>query len=168
MRPRRVRSASPRLRLNTREGEKTVTETIRINGARVAVAGSVAGIVHFGITGIVNGGILRVELQDWLRGAGSLAHPPTQAVSLGLWALMSLIYGVVGVWIYAGIRPRFGGGPKTALLAGLSLWIVSKLTVALDLIALGLVPGRIVVGQSIGGLVAVVLGVFLGAWLYRE
>ncbi len=145
-----------------------MTETTKINVARLAAAGAVAGVIHFAMTGIVNGGILRTEMQDWLCGAGGLLHPPTQAVSTSLWALMSLIYGVVGVWIYASIRPRFGAGAKTALLAGLSLWIVSKLTVALDLTALGLVPGRIVVGQSIGGLVAVVLAVFLGAWLYKE
>lgn len=145
-----------------------MTETTKINVTRLAAAGLVAGVVHFGITGVVNGAILRAEMQDWLHGAGSLLHPPTQAVSMGLWALMSLIYGVVGVWIYAGIRPRFGAGPKTALLVGLSLWIVSKLTVALDLTALGLVPERIVVGQAIGGLVAVVLAVSLGAWLYKE
>jgi len=145
-----------------------VTEATKINLVSVATAGALAGAVHFGLTGIVNGGILRLELQDWLRGASSLVHPPAQSVSMSLWATMSLIYGVSGVWIYAGIRPRFGAGPKTAVLAGLSLWIVSKFTVALDLAALGLVPGRIIVGQSVGGLVAVVLGVFLGAWLYKE
>jgi len=145
-----------------------VTEATKINLVSVATAGALAGAVHFGLTGIVNVGILRLELQDWLRGASSLVHPPAQSVSMSLWATMSLIYGVSGVWIYAGIRPRFGAGPKTAVLAGLSLWIVSKFTVALDLAALGLVPGRIIVGQSVGGLVAVVLGVFLGAWLYKE
>lgn len=145
-----------------------MTEATKINLVSVATAGALAGAVHFGLTGIVNGGILRLELQDWLRGASSLVHPPAQSVSMSLWATMSLIYGVSGVWIYAGIRPRFGAGPKTAVLAGLSLWIVSKFTVALDLAALGLVPGRIIVGQSVGGLVAVVLGVFLGAWLYKE
>jgi hypothetical protein len=145
-----------------------MNEATKINVTRVALGGAAAGAVHFAVTGIVNGGILKAELQEWLHGAGSLLHPPTQVTSMGLWALMSLIYGVTGVWLYASIRPRYGAGPKAALLGGLSLWTVSKLTVALDLIALGLIPARIVVSQSICGLVAVVLAVFLGAWLYKE
>jgi hypothetical protein len=40
--------------------------------------------------------------------------------------------------------------------------------VALDFIALGLLPGRIVAGQLIGGFVVVVLGVFFGARTYKE
>ena len=142
--------------------------TSKINWTRVAWGGALAGVVHFLITGVVNGAILTGALQEWLGGVGALLHPPPQPDPMLLWALMSLIYGFVGVWSYAAMRPRFGAGPRTALLAGLSLWVVSKLTVALDLVALGLVPLQIVVGQSIGGLVAVMLGVSLGCWIYRE
>ena len=145
-----------------------MTSTAKINWARVAAGGALAGVVHFLITGVVNGAILSGALQDWLRGVGGLLHPPAQPDPMLLWALMSLIYGFAGVWSYAAMRPRFGAGPRTALLAGLALWVVSKLTVAFDLVALGLVPLQIVVGQSIGGLIAVTLGVFLGCWVYRE
>jgi hypothetical protein len=145
-----------------------MTERAGVNATRVALGGAAAGVVHFAITGIVNGAILRAELQEWQRGMGGVLHPPPPAASMCLWAAMSLGYGIVGVWLYACIRTRYGAGPAAALLAGLSVWIVSKLAVGLDLIALGLVPSRIVVGQTIGGLVAVVLGVLVGAWLYRE
>lgn len=142
--------------------------TAKINWTRVAWGGALAAVVHFLVTGVVNGAILSGELQDWLRGVVDLLHPPAQPVPMLLWALMSLTYGFAGVWSYAAMRPRFGAGPKTALLAGFSLWIVSKLAVAFDLVALGLVPLQIVLGQSIGGLIAVMLGVFLGCWVYRE
>ncbi|HEV2109890.1 MAG TPA: hypothetical protein VGT99_00940 [Gammaproteobacteria bacterium] len=39
---------------------------------------------------------------------------------------------------------------------------------ALDFTALGLVPGRIIAGQAIGSLVAIMLGILAGAWLYKE
>ena len=145
-----------------------MADTSRINVTRVAMGGAVAGIVHFGVTGVVNGVVLSAPLQDWLRGAGALLHPPSPAISMTLWGLMSLTYGLIGVWTYAAIRPRFGAGPKAALLAGFSVWLMSKLAVAFDLTALGIVPFEIVVGQAIGGLIAVVLGVLLGAWMYRE
>ena len=145
-----------------------MTETTRINVARLLLSGLVAGFVLFAITGVMNAVILSAELKSWMQGVGGLLHPPAPAASMGLWALMSLITGLVGVWIYVGVRPRYGAGPKTALLAGGSLWIACKLAVALDLIALGLMPMRIVEGQLFGGLVAVVAGVFVGAWLYKE
>lgn len=140
----------------------------RINIKRMVLGGVIAGLVVFIVNGIVNGVILRGELQDWAHGMGDLIHPPAQTTSMGLWTLMCLIYGIVGIWIYAGIRPRYGSGPRTALFAGLMLWIASKLTVALDLVALGLIPGQIIAGQLVGGLVAIMLGVLCGAWLYRE
>jgi hypothetical protein len=140
----------------------------KTNVERVALGGVVAGVILFVLTGVVNGGILSGELRNWVDGMGSLIHPPAQYISMCLWALMSLIVGIVGVWIYAGIRPRYGAGPRTALLAGFLLWTVSKLAVALDFIALGLLPGRIVAGQLIGGFVTILLGVFFGAWTYKE
>jgi hypothetical protein len=139
-----------------------------INVTRIAMGGAVAAVIIFAITGIVNGGILSSELEKWVQEMGSLVHPAGRSISMCLWALMCLVLGIVGVWIYAGIRPRFGAGPKTALLAGLMLWIVCKFAVALDFIALGLLPGRIVGGQLIGGFVAILIGVFFGARLYRE
>ena len=87
---------------------------------------------------------------------------------MSLWAIMCLILGMVGVWIYAGMRPRYGAGLKSALRAGLLLWLASKLAVALDFVALGLLPGRIVVGQLIGGLVAIMIATVVGARLYKE
>jgi hypothetical protein len=140
----------------------------KINTGRVILGGLEAGAIIFVINGVMNGIILKGALLDWVHGMGDLIHPPAQSVSMGLWTLMCLVYGVAGTWMYAAIRPRYRAGPRTALLAGLSLWAMSKLTVALDLIALGLIPGKIIVEQTLGGLVAIMLGVFCGAWAYRE
>ena len=145
-----------------------MTEKTTINAARVVLGGSAAGAILFVITGVVNGIILDEELANWIQEMGSLIHPPARSISMGLWALMSLIHGVGGVWIYAGIRPRFGAGPRTALLAGLVLWVVSKLAMALDLFAIGMLPSGILAGQLIGSFVAILLGVFAGARLYKE
>ncbi len=139
-----------------------------INVKRVLLGGVVAGAVIFVVTGVGNGAILASQLQDWIHSMGDLMHPPAQPVQMALWALMCLVDGAAGVWIYAASRPRFGAGPKTALLAGLSVWLVGRFAVALDLTALGLFPAPIALGQLIGGLVAIMGGVFLGAWLYKE
>jgi len=40
---------------------------------------------------------------------------------------ISLANVIVVVWLYSAIRPRYGAGPKTALIAGLFLWFISVL-----------------------------------------
>jgi hypothetical protein len=140
----------------------------QINVKRAVLSGFVAGIFIFIITGITNGAVLRTELNAWVQHMGSLVRPPQRAVAMSLWAIMCLIFGVVGVWIYAGMRPRYGAGLKSALRAGLLLWLASKLAVALDFVALGLLPGRIVIGQLIGGFVAIMIATVVGARLYKE
>ena len=74
------------------------------------------------MVGGIYGGILRVELQSWREGIGGLPHPPTQAISMGLWASMSLTYGVIGAWLYASVTPSFGGGPKRGSTDGKQCW----------------------------------------------
>ncbi len=127
-----------------------------------------AGLVLFFITGAVNGAVLNADFQAWMQSMGSLIHPPAQPVPMALWTLMSLIYGLAGVWIYAAIRPRFGSGPKTALRSRIMLWAISKLATSLDLIALGILPNKIIAGELIGSLVATLAAVFVGAWLYGQ
>jgi hypothetical protein len=75
---------------------------------------------------------------------------------------------MVGVWIYVGMRPRLGGGPTTALLAGLLVWTAGRLCVAFDMFALGVFPWQLLAGQSILGLVAILPGVLTDVWIYKE
>ncbi|HEX2667752.1 MAG TPA: hypothetical protein VHP13_05215 [Gammaproteobacteria bacterium] len=140
----------------------------KVNAARVMVGGVAAGAALFVVNGIVNGALLSGAFMEWAQGMGDHLHAPARGAALGLWTLMSLLYGIAGVWIYAGIRPRYGAGPRTALLAGVLLWIAGKLTVALDLMALGILPTGLILGQLLGGFVAILLGVSVGARLYKE
>jgi hypothetical protein len=144
----------------------SVKSGIRVS--RLLLGGFAAGLVLFFINGVVNGAVLSADLQAWSQGMGSLLHPPAMPVPMLLWTLMSFIYGLSGVWLYAGIRPRFGAGPKTALASGLLIWTVGKLATALDLFALGIMPGKIIGGELLGSLVATLAAIFVGAWLYKE
>jgi hypothetical protein len=132
--------------------------------SRALVSGLVAGAIHYTVTGVVNGVILRQQLEGWMGGAHDLLHPRAPAISMSLWAVMSACYGVIGMWWYGGMRTSRGAGISTALRVGIALWIVSKFAIALDLLALGLMPTGIIVGQSIGGLAAILLGILAGAW----
>jgi hypothetical protein len=128
----------------------------------------VAGLVLNLVTGIANACILNGTFQDWAKDMGGHLHPPIQPVQMGYWLFMGLLDATAGVWIYAGMRPRFGPGAKTALLAGISVWVVGRLCVAFDMFALGIFPTRFLAGQSILGLFAILISVLVGAWIYRE
>ncbi|TGK08965.1 hypothetical protein EHO60_13125 [Leptospira fletcheri] len=145
-----------------------MTTKTSINFPRVLLGGILAGLIFFVVAGIVNGGILKNDFEGWMQRTSGVIHPLPQSDSLLLWALMCFLQGVVGVWIYAGIRPRFGAGHKTALIAALVLWIASKLSVSIDFITLGIFPYRILTGQLVGSFVSTFLGIFVGAWFYKE
>jgi len=140
----------------------------RINIPRLILGGVVAGVVLNIITGIANAKILNGDFQNWANGMGNHLHSPAQPVQICFWVLMCLLDGMVGVFIYAGIRPRLGPGIKTALLAGVLVWTVGRFCVALDMFALGVFPWQFLAGQTILGLIAILPGVLVGAWLYKE
>ena len=140
----------------------------KINKQRVVVGGIAAGLTAFVLTGVVNGGVIAGQLQTWVQAMGGALHPPAAPLPMALWALMSLLLGFAGVWLYAAIRPRFGAGPRTALLAGVALWVMNKLAVGFDFAALGIFPLPLLLALQIGGLAALLGGVMVGARLYRD
>jgi len=71
------------------------------------------------------------------------------------------------VWLYASIRPRYGPGPKTAVVAGLALWLITHLAFAAWWFT-GLFSFGLVAASAAGGLVAAVAGALAGGALYKE
>jgi hypothetical protein len=140
----------------------------KINSGRIVLGGIVAAIVLFITSGVVNGAILGSAWQEWLRAMGSLNHAPAEPMGLAIWAVVSLVFGVTGIWIYAGIRPRYGAGPKTAMLAALLLWLAGWLAPALGQMALGAIPNDVTVVGCVAGLGGSLLAVLAGASLYKE
>src|SRR6266446_9994176 len=109
----------------------------RINVGRVIIGGIVAGVVLFFMLGVLHHKLLMVDWQAWKGSVSGVLPLPSPRYSMKLWLAMSLVAGVTGTWIYAGIRPRFGAGPITALLAGFLLWLAGYFTAALNALALG-------------------------------
>jgi len=82
---------------------------------------------------------------------------------------VGLVIGLAAVWIYAGIRPRFGAGPKTAIYAGLVTWVlVSLLPVLFFMVIPYMYPHHLALYAVIADLVASLAGTVAGAALYTE
>ena len=137
----------------------------KINLGRVLLGGLVAGIV----ISIGNFLINRVLLRDAMNAEFSKLHvaePGTDFIAKAV--VMTLILGIVIVYLYAAIRPRFGAGLKTAIYAGLIAWFFAFLYTRVLLgLALGMPLDLVVKGTALG-LIVYPIGAIAGAWLYKE
>ena len=87
----------------------------KINYGRVIFGGIVAGIVATILDGFSQGvllGPLMTDAMKSLNRSSSLSGP----VVFGL-ILLEIVGGILAVWTYAAIRPRFGAGVRTAVLS---------------------------------------------------
>ncbi len=139
----------------------------KINSARLLLGGLLAGVVVYLLAWAA--WILFLGRMEAAVGA---THPPTQesAAADAPSILGSFIAGFVGVGLYVAIRPRFGPGPKTALLAGLLCWFVAcVVSMVLDMFWRGpQLPLSLIAIAFVTMLVLVVTGTVVGAWVYKE
>jgi hypothetical protein len=142
----------------------------KINMGRVILGGLVAGLVMNASEAFLHAGVLGEDgaklVEDWKRLGLELDIRP----SLLFWLIgITFVLGILAVWTYAAIRPRFGPGPKTALCAGLAVWAMSYLYAAVYIDA-GIVvwPPKLTWLPVAWGLVEIPVATLLGAWVYRE
>jgi len=134
-----------------------------MNINRVILGGLLAGIVYFFGDGLVHGVLLK---QQW----AAILGPQTQQDlhSPAYFLPYDLLKGLAVIWIYAGIRPRFGPGPKTAVLAGLAGWFLVIPVALLGLLPMNFFSAQFVMLWSVYGVVAMVVGALVGGWIYGD
>jgi hypothetical protein len=138
----------------------------KINLGRVILGGLVAGIVADLLSFLVDGVLLAPTWADQMKKLGHVGYSSTQLIEYNL---LGLVCGITLMWIYAAIRPRFGAGVKTAVCAGLAVWVVGVLIPNLGFLWVsGLFGRRLTAYTTLGGLVEIVVGAIAGAALYTE
>ncbi len=138
----------------------------KINIGRLLLGGIVAGIVSDLLGYLVDGLLLGQKWSDDMIMLGKSEFSSTQLIEFNL---LGIVGGLVAVWIYAGIRPRFGAGLMTAIYAGIAVWVVGVLLPnASFMYVTGLFSRHLTLYTTLGGLVEVVAGTIAGAALYNE
>jgi hypothetical protein len=138
----------------------------KINVGRWVLGGLVAGVVGDLIEALFQGVWLGAK---WNAAMAVLGKPAITMKQVVEFNLVGLIIGLTAVWIYAGIRPRFGAGPKTAVYAGLATWVlVSLLPVLFFMVIPYMYPHHLALYVVIADVFASVLGTVAGAALYKE
>ncbi len=135
-----------------------------INWTRVVLGGLAAGVVINVFEFVLNGVVLA---KDWEAAATALGKQ-MGGVEIMMFNVWGFLVGIFAVWLYAGIRPRYGPGPKTAACAGSAVWGLGYLLASVTPLVLKLFPVRLMVIGLAVGLVEVIVATLLGAWLYKE
>jgi hypothetical protein len=138
----------------------------KINMGRVIIGGVVAGLVADVLGYTVDGIWLAPQWAEGMRALGHAEFSPNQWIWFNL---LGLVSGIVLVWIYAAIRPRFGAGAKTAVCAGLAVWVVGALLPNLSFMWFGgLFSHQLIIMTTLGGAVEIIAGALAGGALYKE
>src|ERR1051326_8723332 len=121
-------------------------------------------VMIFGET-VLNGMILAKEMADFFSRCGFKPPAPTfYAIAIAI----TLVLGIVIVLGYAAIRPRFGPGPKTAIITALFVWFGVYLYQNVIALGLGMVPAKTVAIVLAWGLVEYIIAMLIGGALYKE
>jgi hypothetical protein len=136
-----------------------------INMGRWVSAGIVAGVVMW----LAEGGASMLYMADME--ASLAAHNLSMELTAGIMAttvVVSLIAGLVLMFVYAAMRPRFGAGPKTAVIAAIALWCGGYLLSLIGYGMIGLYPGGLLMIWGAVGLAEMIIAALIGGAIYRE
>ena len=138
----------------------------RINLSRLILGGIVAGIVGDVLAFLVDGVMLGPQ---WAASMKALGRPDFTSTQWIAFNLMGIVSGIFAVWLYAAIRPRFGAGPKTAVLAGLAVWFIGILLPNVGFMGVaGLFPTDLTLMTTTAGIVEWAIAALAGCALYKE
>ncbi len=103
----------------------------------------------------------------WAEAYARLHLAPADGPVAAFWTAFDLASGVLIAFLYAAMRPRFGPGPKTAVIAALVQWLVLHMTFASHVVD-GVFPASTLAVAGGLELVSAVAGGLLAGKLYRE
>src|SRR5687768_2378828 len=139
-----------------------------INTSKVVAGGLVAGIV-MNVLGYVGQGLLLGErmMSEMVTAAPTLEGKGMGSGALAGRMLTQFAVGLLLVWLYAAMRPRFGPGMKTAALAAFVIWLCGFLFY-LDWLYLGMMTATTYALVSIAMIITLLVAAWVGGMLYKE
>ena len=139
-----------------------------INTGKVIVGGLAAGVIMNVAGFVVQGKMLGPRMMAEMAAvAPSLANmTPGTGEIIGR-VLTQFVVGIMLVWMYAAMRPRFGPGPKTALISAFIVWLFGFLFY-LDWLYTGMMTPATYAIVSAAMIVTLAIASWVGCMLYKE
>jgi hypothetical protein len=135
-----------------------------MNYKRILIGGLVAGVIINISEFILNG----VVLADSMTEEMARLNLTFASWAMPMYVVMAFAWGFFLAWGYAALRPRFGAGAGTALIAAAVLWTVGYVLPSLSVLAMGLGQGGTYAIALAWGAVEVVVAALAAGYLYRE
>ncbi len=137
-----------------------------INVKRWLIAGTVGGVLFWVIEGVAAMLFYMDQMEASLTAHNLSMEMNAQTTILSV--VVSLLAAYVIVFFYAAARPRFGPGPKTAIIVGTVLWFGTYLLTLIGYHMLGLYPTSLLITWGIVGLGEMILVSLVGGAIYKE
>ena len=136
-----------------------------VRWTRVLLGGLVAGVVINACEYLLNGVLLAERWADAMRALNHAASfNNTEIAAFNIWGFLM---GIGAVWLYASIRDHYGPGLRTAIYAGLAVWLIGCALGAIPAAAMNVFPRSLFMYGILMGLFEILAGTLAGAWLYR-
>lgn len=140
-----------------------------INTKKVIVAGLAAGIVMNILDFLIHmmlGDRMAADLNAFLPGLGDSMATMSTNVMVGF-VVLDLVIGMLLAYTYAAIRPRFGPGPKTAIIVALMYWIFGSIMNSAFLV-MGMMSRSLWLTYGLIYLVCLIIASLVAGALYKE
>ena len=138
-----------------------------INYGRVVLGGLAAGVVANVCDVFISVYLMADDLQRMTRRLNLDWEVVNGPAVLVTWAIVDFLYATLIVWTYAAIRPRFGPGPKTAVVAGLVPYAATTIVLS-GFQSMGIFTLDSFVKNAALSLVTAVLAGLVGGAIYKE
>jgi hypothetical protein len=136
----------------------------KINVSRVILGGLLAGLVINIFEYVLNTFVWAEQANSMLAKLG-LSPPGGQQIACFI--VIGFLFGILLVFAYAAIRPRFGASVKTALIAGGTLWLAGVPQTISEAI-IGITGTHFAMMTLVAALIEIEVAAIAGAWLYKE
>lgn len=139
-----------------------------LNTQKVIVGGLVAGMVII-LLNILAQFVLGDSIQQEMNAAmpGSTDNMTMSIAATVAGIVMKFIIGIILVWLYAAVRPRFGAGPRTAFYVAVCVWILGAIFFS-DFLLLGMMSALSYVILEVMQFLSFLVATLVGAWIYTE
>jgi hypothetical protein len=138
-----------------------------INYGRVVIGGLAAGVVANAFDFVTNMYLMAGDIERMARRLNldmNLINSP----SVGMrWVAVDFVLGLLIVWTYAAMRPRFGAGPATAVKAALVL-LVAITAVLFGFSGMGIFTPDTLMKGALFSAIAMIAAGLAGAAVYKE
>lgn len=139
-----------------------------INNQKVVVGGLAAGVTFFVLDFLSNllisGGRWEAEMQALNPTVAANLREPATVVGF---VIVDVLLGIMLTWLYAAIRPHFGPGPKTAMIAALFFFLATGAVWA-SYPVMGLITwGAWGIG-GVGWIINCFASAYVGGLLYKD